>query len=60
MSRKEVRPTFCEQKVAKKLYESGPWALSVTKPMAQGNKNFCAAFLKAAAYLLTQQRLFCP
>jgi hypothetical protein len=40
------KTTFCEQKVAKKLYYAGPWALSPTTPTAQHNKNFCAAFFK--------------
>jgi hypothetical protein len=47
-----VKPTFCEQKIAKKLCYAGPWALSLPPPMAQHNKNFCAAFLKAAAFFL--------
>jgi hypothetical protein len=40
------KASFCEQKEAKKLYYAGPWALSLTTPMAQHNKNFCAAFFK--------------
>jgi hypothetical protein len=42
----EGKATFCEQKVAKKLCYAGPWALSLTTPMAQRNKSFCAAFFK--------------
>jgi hypothetical protein len=33
----------------KKLYESG--AFSVPPPMAQHNKNFCAAFFKSGRFL---------
>jgi hypothetical protein len=46
MPRAKGSTSFCEQKEAKKLYESGPRALSVTMPMTQHNKNFCAAFFK--------------
>jgi hypothetical protein len=42
----EGKATFCEQKVAKKLYEFGPWALAPTTPMARHNESFCAAFFK--------------
>jgi hypothetical protein len=45
-SRKKVRPTFCEQKVAKKLFYAGSWALAATQPVAQHNKSFCGAFFK--------------
>jgi hypothetical protein len=45
-SRKRGRSTFCEQKVAKKLYEIGSWALAATQPMAQHRKSFCGAFFK--------------
>jgi hypothetical protein len=41
------KATFCEQKVAKKLCYAGPWALSLTQPMAQHQKSFCAAFFRA-------------
>jgi hypothetical protein len=51
------RTTFCEQKVAKKLCYAGPWALSATTPMAQHNKNFCAAFLKSGCFLLSEDML---
>jgi hypothetical protein len=43
--------TFCEQKVVKNFVYSGPWAVSATKPMAQHNKNFGAAFLKIGCLL---------
>jgi hypothetical protein len=45
------RTTFCEQKVAKKLYDSGSWALAPPTPMTQHNKNFCAAFPKSGCLL---------
>jgi hypothetical protein len=47
------KATFCEQKVAKKLYDAGPWALSGTKPMAQHKQKFFAPlfFKKAATFL---------
>jgi hypothetical protein len=38
--------SFCEQKEAKKLFYAGLGAASATTPMAQHNKNFCAAFFK--------------
>jgi hypothetical protein len=31
----KVKATFCEQKVAKKLFNAGPWAVWATTPMAQ-------------------------
>jgi hypothetical protein len=43
------KATFCEQKVAKKLYHAGPWALSPTQPMAQHNKKFLRRFFQKAA-----------
>jgi hypothetical protein len=43
---RKVSATFCEQKVAKKLYESGLWAMSATTPITQHNKSFCGAFFK--------------
>jgi hypothetical protein len=40
------KTSFCEQKEAKKLYDSGLWALSPTQPMTQRKRSFCAAFFK--------------
>ncbi|HEY1857299.1 hypothetical protein [Acidocella sp.] len=40
------KAAFCEQKEAKKLYSSGPWAAPATTPMAQHRRNFCATFFK--------------
>ncbi|HEY1857736.1 hypothetical protein [Acidocella sp.] len=34
------------KKKQKNFIYAGPWALSVTSPMAQHNKNFCGAFFK--------------
>ena len=43
--KRKKETTFCEQKVAKKLYFF--WAVLVSPPpMARRNKNFCAAFFK--------------
>jgi hypothetical protein len=46
LSEVKGKTSFCEQKEAKKLCYAGPWALSPTKPIAQHNKSFCAAFFK--------------
>jgi hypothetical protein len=40
----EESATFCEQKVAKKLYDSGSRALAPTQPEAQHNKSFLRRF----------------
>jgi hypothetical protein len=50
-AKRKESASFCEQKEAKKLYHAGPWALSGTSPMAQHDKNFCAAFLKSGHFL---------
>jgi hypothetical protein len=38
------KATFCEQKVAKKLYFAGPWAVSETTPTTQHNRSFLRRF----------------
>jgi hypothetical protein len=43
-SQAKGKATFCEQKVAKKLYESGLWALSGTTPIAQHSQKFLRRF----------------
>jgi outer membrane receptor protein involved in Fe transport len=45
----EVRTTFCEQKVAKKLFDAGAGALTAPTPMAQRSKSFLLLFFKKAA-----------
>jgi hypothetical protein len=40
------RLLFVNKKKQKNFIYAGPWALSVTSPMAQHNKNFCGAFFK--------------
>jgi hypothetical protein len=50
---KEERPTFCEQKVAKKLYDSGSWALARTTPMTQHEQKVFAALISKSAFFLT-------
>jgi hypothetical protein len=39
--------TFCEQKVAKKLQDFGPWAVTSPTSMAQKSKGFLLLFFKA-------------
>jgi hypothetical protein len=43
------KATFCEQKVAKKLYAAGPEALSPTMPQAQRRKVFAPLLIEKAA-----------
>jgi len=38
--------SFCEQKEAKKLFYSGPWALAATQPMAQIQKSLLVLFFR--------------
>jgi hypothetical protein len=38
--------SFCEQKAAKKLFYSGPWAVAVPTPQAQSHKSFLVLFFK--------------
>jgi hypothetical protein len=42
----KVSTTFCEQKVAKKLYSPGPWAAAPSRPTAQSHKVFGAGIDK--------------
>jgi hypothetical protein len=42
----KLSTSFCEQKEAKKLYESGAWALAQRQPMAQSQRSFLVLFLK--------------
>jgi hypothetical protein len=44
-----VKTTFCEQKVAKKLYYAGSWALSPATPMTQHSQKFLRRFFQKAA-----------
>jgi hypothetical protein len=41
---KKESGSFSEEKEPKRLYDSGPWALNPSKPMAQGNKSFLRRF----------------
>jgi hypothetical protein len=43
-----VSPAFCEQKAAKKLFYSGPWAMSSPTPIPQINESFSVLFFKKA------------
>jgi hypothetical protein len=49
---KKVSATFCEQKVAKKLYYAGPQATSAPTPMAQRKQKFLRRFFQKAATFL--------
>jgi hypothetical protein len=49
MKAAEGRPTFCEQKVAKKLFYAGLWALSPITPIAQIRNKFLRRFFQKAA-----------
>jgi hypothetical protein len=46
---RKSKATFCEQKVAKKLYYAGPGAFAPTTPMAQHSKKFLRRFFQKAA-----------
>jgi hypothetical protein len=49
--KQKASATFCEQKVAKKLYYAGSWALSLTQSQAQHNKVFAPLFSKSGFFL---------
>jgi hypothetical protein len=46
---RKVSATFCEQKVAKKLWNSGSWALVKPTPMTQSHESFLLLFFKKEA-----------
>ncbi|HVE21504.1 MAG TPA: hypothetical protein VNC39_05965 [Acidocella sp.] len=54
VNQSERKATFCEQKVAKKLYYAGPGALSRTQPMAQRKQKFLRRFFQKAATFLKE------
>jgi hypothetical protein len=46
LNQQSVSTSFSEEKEAKRLWESAPWALAYPTPMAQIQRSFCAAFFK--------------
>jgi hypothetical protein len=46
MRKAKPSTSFCEQKEAKKLFYSGPWAMSPPTPMLQTKESFLVLFFK--------------